>query len=152
MSCWLTVYTPFNELFCILIILHKPHVVRISSYSNFCLFCVHMQNFKAGYFILLGFTLFLIILFLLYTTLIVCKQLPCVSSHKTQSTWPFMLQELVKYYAINTWAVSHVIILYYVMCCCAYLPAIWIHAPKFKYFVLIIIHCTYFRMTSFCLF
>jgi len=95
-----------------LVILHNPHVVRVCSFSTSVAF-VYTYKFQDKW----RYRLFYTSSFHCFSSycvslvhIIVCKQLPWVSSHKIQNTWPSMLQVLVKYYVINTWAVSHVII------------------------------------------
>jgi hypothetical protein len=116
------------------------------SYHFCCFLCTYTSvktHEDANYFILLDFTISLLILFPLYTSLIVCKKLPWVSSHKIQNTWPFILQILVKYYDINNWTVSHIIVCIF----CAPVPIclqFGFRTPKFKCFVHIIIHCIHF--------
>ena len=96
-----------------MIILHNPHVVRVSSFSSSVAFVYTYNKFQDKW----RYRLFYTSWFHCFSSycvsrvhIIVCKQLPVVSSHKIQNTWPFMLQVLVKYYVINNWAVSHIII------------------------------------------
>jgi len=94
-----------------LIIFHNPHVVRVSSFSTYVAFVYTYNKFQDKWRCRLFHT-YWFHCFSSYCIslvhIIVYKQLPWVSSHKIQNTQPFMLQVLVKYCVINTWAVSHV--------------------------------------------
>lgn len=96
-----------------MIILHNPHVVRVPSFSTSVAFVYTNNKFQDKW----GYRLFYTSWYHYFSSycvslvhIIVCKQLPWLSSHKIQNTWPFILQVLVKYCVINTWAVNHVII------------------------------------------